>query len=166
MKIYLLIISVFVAHVAYAEPESAEKDWNKNCYKKFYTHINVIAGSETLNCGFAGFKASARERAKIEKCAKDAVSRGVPYRFGYAAFGDDSAFCQVAIKDKDGKLWSVEYDFDVTGGGGENARPAIWVSECKEIFFRPGTIGKGSFFDHEGCEENKEIVKKVLSSEK
>jgi hypothetical protein len=162
MKIHLLIISFLAAHVTYAESVSVENDWDKNCYKTFYKHINIIAGSESLNCGFADFKTSDRERSKIEKCAKDAVARGVPYKFGYAAFGIDSAFCQVAIKDKDGKLWSVEYDSDVTGGGGENAEPAIWVSECKEILFRPGTIGKGSFFDHEGCQENKEIVNKVL----
>jgi hypothetical protein len=38
----------------------------------------------------------------------------------------------------------------------------VWLSRCADLSFRPGAIGKGSFFATEGCTRAEEAEKKYI----
>lgn len=128
--------------------------WQNVCYDGFGEDVDAIAGPEAVDCGFhVGPGASSRDIAQWQACGRKAQASGKPFKFGYRSFGIDSAFCDVAIRTPEGELISWYLDFDVTGGGGTQPRSALWASRCTGIAFEPGTIGPGSFFHLEGCEE-------------
>ena len=77
--------------------------------------------------------------------------------------GDDSYFCDVAIRDSSGQLWSFFYDSDVSGGSGGPA--TIWVSRCNDFAFGAGTIGAHSFFNFDDCEQDSEMKSALISGQ-
>ena len=89
---------------------------------------------------------------------------GKALKFGYESFGDDSRFCDVAIRRADGQFISFFVDDDVTGQlGAEGNNLVVWTSRCAQIEFKPGTIGEGSFFDLQDCAEAPEIFSGLSS---
>lgn len=124
--------------------------------------MSSIAGDSAIDCGFLSSGASKSERNATAACAKNAVVSGRPFKFGYAGFGTDSFFCDVAIRNADGQLISFAYDSDVTGQWGAGGGSAVvWTSRCDRIVFEPGSIVPGSFFDLKECTEAPEIFKSV-----
>ncbi len=104
------------------------------------------------------------EHGRVESCARKVVAQGKGFVFGYQSFGDDSGYCSVAVKSADGQFWSLYYDFDVTGQFGKDpGNAAIWLSRCQNIEFKPGTIGRGSFFKLDGCSEAKDDLKAIVT---
>lgn len=135
-------------------PVAKAGGWRNVCYDGFAEDVDAVAGPEAVDCGFhVGPGASSRDIARWQACGRDAVASGEPFKFGYRSFGTDSAFCSVAIRTPEGELISWYLDFDVTGGGGAEPHPALWVQRCTGLDFKPGTIGPGSFFALRGCEE-------------
>lgn len=133
---------------------AAPSQWRNVCYDGFAEDVDAVAGPDAIDCGFhVGPGASSRDIAKWQACARDALASGTPVKFGYRSHGDDSAFCDVAIRTPEGELISWYLDFDVTGGGGTGPSSALWASRCTGIAFKPGSIGPGSFFHLNGCEE-------------
>ncbi len=136
--------------------------WRDQCYTCFAQAVSSIAGDSAVDCGFLSSGVSKGQRRATVTCAKNAVASDRPFKFGYAGFGTDSFFCDVAIRNADGQLISFAYDSDVTGGfatDGENA--AVWTSRCARIAFEKGSIVLSSFFDLQGCTEAPEIFESV-----
>jgi len=133
--------------------------WN-NCYSSFEKHVVAISGDGAPNCGFFTIEASEPDKAKVRDCLEHKVQTNNSFRVGHQSYGDDSLFCDVAIKDTSGKYWSFMYDSDISGGSGGPA--TIWVSECKGIKIEPGTIAPDSFFHMLECNERKDIKAKLL----
>lgn len=145
-------------------PFVATLSWSNQCYTHFEKDVAEIAGPNARDCGFLPLRASAAARAATEACAKDAVKSGEPFKFGYGSFGDDSGFCDVAIRRPDGQLVAFFYDSDVTGQMGADGKHAVvWTSKCAGIEFTPGTIGLGSFFAMQNCVEAPEIFAGLAS---
>ena len=97
-------------------------------------------------------------------CAKIAEKSNKAFRFGYASFGYDSAYRDVAIRTTNGQYYSLFFDFDVTGQAvTDGSNSALWISKCKSLSFSPGTMGKGSFFNLKKCEEFPEIRSAVVA---
>ena len=133
---------------------AAPSQWRNVCYDGFAEDVDAVAGPDAIDCGFhVGPGASSRDIAQWQACGREAQASGKPFKFGYRSFGTDSAFCDVAIRTPEGELISWYLDFDVTGGGGTGPRSALWASRCTGIAFEPGSIGPGSFFALQGCEE-------------
>lgn len=140
------------------------ESWTNQCYVAFERDVSEVSGQSATDCGFLSFRPSDKDRAATEACAKNAVQSGKPFKFGYRSFGDDSAFCDVAIRRPDGQLVAFFYDADVTGQMGTNGNNSrVWTSRCKGIEFKPGTIGAGSFFAMQGCVEDPEIFSGLSS---
>lgn len=99
--------------------------------------------------------ASSRDIAQWQACGRKALASGKSFKFGYRSFGDDSAFCDVAIRTPESELISWHLDFDVAGGGETGPHSVLSAARCTRIHFNPGTVGPGSFFDLQSCEELK-----------
>lgn len=134
--------------------------WENVCYLSFKRHVVAISGTYAKDCGFFTLESDATTKDAVRACATKAIQSAEPFRFGHRSAGDDSWFCDVAVRDQSGKLWSFFYDSDVTGGSGGPA--TIWVSECEAIAMEPGTIGADSFFHLTGCQERRDIKMKLL----
>lgn len=156
---YLISLTLIIAGCASA-PSSGPRpgSWTNRCYGDFERDVAEIAGQSAVDCGFLPLGASARDRAATTACARSAVESGKPFKFGYRSVGDDSAFCDVAIRRQDGQLVAFFFDSDVTGQSGTDGNHStVWTSRCSGIEFKPGTIGPGSFFAMRDCSEAPEI---------
>lgn len=162
---YPFLLTLLIAGCASTPaPEPQAGSWANQCYVDFERDVSEIAGQSATDCGFLPFRATARDRAATETCAKDAVKSGKPFKFGYGSFGDDSAFCDVAIRRPDGQLVAFFFDSDVTGQMGTNGNHStVWTSKCSKVEFKPGTIGPGSFFAMQDCTEAPEIFSGLSS---
>ena len=145
---------------------SISSAWVNQCYRSFEHDVVFVAGTEALDCGLLPRQSNSEQQESIKQCTQKAAASGKPFRAGYASSGDDSAFCDVVARSKDGQLWSVYYDADVSGGGGGAASPALWVSRCTELRFEPGTIGAGSYFRLMSCSKDNEIVHRIVEDRK
>lgn len=153
------LLTLIIAGCASVQaPGPQAGSWANQCYADFERDVSEIAGQSAVDCGFLPFRASARARVATEACAKDAVRSGKPFKFGYGSFGDDSAFCDVAIRRPDGQLIAFFFDADVTGQMGTNGNHStVWTSKCGKVEFKPGTRGLGSFFAMKDCVEAPEV---------
>lgn len=137
-----------------------ETGW-QNCYDKFEKHVLELSGLDAKDCGFFTVESSEADKTIVKNCLNQVVKTGNPFRIGHRSYGDDSMFCDTAIKDTTGKYWSFFYDSDSSGSGSGSA--TIWVSECSGIELKPGTIGRDSFFSLKDCNSRDDIVNKLLS---
>jgi hypothetical protein len=162
---YLVIMTLLLAgctSVPVLEPRAGS--WVNQCYPNFERDVSDIAGDAATECGFLPLSASKKDRALTESCAKSAVRSEKPFKFWYGSFGDDSAYCHVAIRAPNGQLISFFLDSDVTGQmARKGSHSVVWTSRCAKIEFKPGTIGRGSFFDLEECTEAPEIFSSLPS---
>ena len=141
--------------------------WQDNCYKTFAEDVSFLASDSAIDCGFLPMSADYKQRQATLACAKNALKSSKSFRFGYASFGDDSAYCDVAIRAPDNQNYSLYFDFDVTGQmGSDGNHSALWISKCDSIEFKPGTIGMGSFFSHKKCVESEEVRAAVVNVRK
>jgi hypothetical protein len=139
--------------------------WKQQCYRSFEQDVSFLASPSAADCGFLSLDATDAQRTRTLACAKQAAAGKTAFKFGYGSYGDDSQFCAVAIRTSDGQLLSVFYDYDVTGQAGtDGSNAALWISRCNEIAFKPGTIGPGSFFRLDGCQEAKDLKETVVNS--
>ena len=163
MDRYLItIFAVFIGGCAQIEKEEPAPpvSW-KHCYRSFEKHVLEVSGSEAKDCGFFTIEASESDKEKVKSCLKDQITSKGSFLVGHQSYGDDSMFCDVAIRDNSGGLWSFFYDSDISGGNGGPA--TIWVTECEDIKLEPGTIGQDSFFHLVGCKEREDIRSKLLT---
>jgi hypothetical protein len=138
--------------------------WAAHCYKDFERDVSEIAGPSAIDCGFLPLKATDGQRAATKRCAKSAVKSGLAFKFGYGSFGDDSAFCDTAIRRADGQLISLFFDSDISGQMGRDGNNSVvWTKRCSKLKFKPDTIGYGSFFDLQQCTEAPEIFSALAS---
>lgn len=138
--------------------------WKRVCYRSFAEDVDHLAGPTALDCGMAGLDANRRTRDRVATCAKRAASTDQPFKFGYVGAGDDSLFCDVAVRTPEGQLWSFYMDYDVTGQMGTDGRnSAVWVSRCDKLEFKPGTMFWGSFFNLSECKEAPDITARLVS---
>jgi hypothetical protein len=135
--------------------------WNDRCYLGFAEDVAAIAGPAATDCGFLPLDAAEGLRDATERCARQALKSGAPFKFGYESFGDDSGFCDVAVRNPEGEFIGLFVDYDVSGQAGY--APVASTSRCAGLAFRPGTIGRGSFFDLEECEQTPEIFSTLPS---
>ena len=165
-SIYLLTLPAFAIAISGCvslpvSPPGANS-WQDQCYTGFAQAVSSIAGDSAIDCGFLSSGVSKGERSATAACAKDAAASDRPFKFGYAGFGTDSFFCDVAIRNADGQLISFAYDSDVTGQwNSSDGNAAVWTSRCDRIVFEPGSIVPGSFFDLRECTEAPEIFEGV-----
>ena len=127
--------------------------WDGVCYQGLHADVDYLSGADAYDCGLLHLDARDGAESQITACARDAVASGRAYRFGYQSFGIDSMYCDVAVRAPDGQIWSLYSDNEALLGGGIT----LSVQRCKEIAFRRGTIGKGSFFEHDRCERAPEM---------
>ena len=143
----------------------ARHSWSEICYDSFRKDVDYLAGANTQDCGF--LHADSDSEKQIAACAKQAVDSGKPFKFGYMSHGDDSSFCDVAIKSSDGQLWSLYYDADSSGGEGKtNNYSTLAVSRCNRIEFVPAAIGRGSFFALKDCSAAPEVAEAIAAQRK
>lgn len=156
---YSALLSLSLAGCGSVPPALPQAgSWANQCYVNLDRDVSKIAGPSAIDCGFLPLDASRNNRIATEACAKNAAGNGKPFKFGYGSFGDDSAYCDVAIRGPDGQIISLFYDSDVTGQmGAKGNHSAVWTSRCKAIKFRPGTLGLGSFFEMQECSVAPEI---------
>lgn len=133
------------------------------CYQSFAKHVDRIAGPDAKDCGFWSLGQPKAILSDVKTYAKATLETSEALKFGHSDMGYDSYFCDVAIRDSAGRLWSFFYDSDVSGGSGGPA--TIWVSECKTIKLEKGTIGKHSFFNLDDCELNDELKTELLADQ-
>jgi hypothetical protein len=164
MKIQLLVLILFLVNCTNhnARVKTEPLSW-QHCYQSFEKHIIELSGSDALNCGFFTQESANKDKMKARDCLNLAIKQELPFRIGHKSFGYDSWFCDVAIHDNYGKLWSFFYDSDVTGSNSEHA--VLWVSECLDIDVEAGRIGMDSFFSLKHCSKRQDVVEKLLSDE-
>jgi hypothetical protein len=135
----------------------------QHCYQSFEKHVLEISGLKAKDCGFFTLESSKKDIKTVKECLKQTIKEKMPFRAGHKSFGIDSWYCEVAIRDTNGKSWSFIYDSDVTGGGGyRGGHAVIWVSECLDIKLNSGALGRDNFVGFKQCTKRKDIVEKLL----
>ena len=87
-----------------------------------------LAGRNAVDCGVAE-KGKRWQRARVAKCAREAIARGMPVRFGVGVMGIDAFGCDVAVRDDEGRFYLIRLDWDVAA----DERPRVYVGRCPEI---------------------------------
>ncbi|MEO8671965.1 MAG: hypothetical protein ABI411_11670 [Tahibacter sp.] len=168
MKRSLVLVSVIAAALsgclAGSSPFFTGSSWSHGTYTGFDQDIRALTGPEFIDCGLLHMDSDGGSRAYVRRCAREAVASDRPFRFGYCSWGDDSMYCDIAIRAPDGQLWSFWYDSDVTGQAGRSGNnAALRASRCASIVFEPGTIGYGSFFRQGDCVPDDDAVNKIVA---
>lgn len=87
-----------------------------------------LAGPGAVDCGIA-HAGQSRERARVAKCARKAIARGMPVRFGVGEMGIDAFTCDVAVMDSNKTFWLVTFDWDLS----VSTVPSAFVGRCANI---------------------------------
>jgi hypothetical protein len=145
-------------HSANVEPTQEElaaaAAWGANCYKGFERDVIALAGEQSLDCGFLRIDALGGDREKVNRCLHIAVAGNEPFRVGHIDGDGRTLACDVAMRDGNGQLWRLWYDFDIANVHSQGASDGVLIaSRCKSLAFKPGSTLPGSFFALEGCEE-------------
>lgn len=86
-----------------------------------------LAGANAVDCGVA--RSGKRwQRAGVAACARKAIARGTPVRFGVGVMGIDAFTCDVVIMDADKSFWRVTYEWDAALD-----QPTAFVGRCATI---------------------------------
>jgi len=130
-------------------PRKAQASWSYGCWRDMGRDIDELAGDSAIDCGLLLPWDSEATRWAIRRCAEDVYASGRAFKVGFRSFGDDSAYCGVAARSADGRIWSLYADSDVLhiGGGGTT----LWASECRSLAITNVTNGGERFFELEGC---------------
>jgi hypothetical protein len=142
----------------------ATRSWDQQCYPALRKDVAHLAGQSAIDCGFIQLDASETVKDRTVRCAGESISGNLPFEFGYRGVGDDSWYCDVAIRAADGQLYSLYYDSDVTGHWAERPETSrLWLQRCKGIRMLPGTSTR-SFFALDGCEESPRDLQALISA--
>ena len=87
-----------------------------------------LAGPGAVDCGIA-HAGHGRQRARVAKCARKAIARGAPVRFGVGDMGIDAFTCDVVVMDASRKFWLVTFDWDLS----VSTVPSAFVGRCANI---------------------------------
>jgi hypothetical protein len=127
--------------------------WNDTCYDGLHVDVDYLGGTDAYDCGLLHIDARDGALMQIAGCAREAVASGRPYRFGYQTIGSDSMVCGVAVRARDGQLWFLDYDSDVSGQfGSQGNHAALWVRRCKDVRFARNAVRPAIFFELDGCQ--------------
>jgi hypothetical protein len=85
-----------------------------------------LAGEGAVDCGVAR-SGHARERRSVARCAQRAIARGKSVRFGVGVMGVDAFWCDVAVRDTQGRFYSLHFEWDV------GREPVAFVGRCPAI---------------------------------
>jgi hypothetical protein len=127
--------------------------WASNCYAGFEQDVLALAGEESLDCGFVRIDALGSDPDHVNRCLRIAAAGRKPFRAGHIDADGKTMACDVAIRDGEGQLWRLWYDFDpsdkISGGKSDGV---LVASRCSGIQFHAGSTLPGSFFAMSGCE--------------
>ena len=124
-----------------------------------------FSGADATDCGVLNSYSFRRERNKTLACARQAISSGKAFRFGYGAIGDDAGYCKLSLRKSDGSLWSVNFDYDLSYGAEDSRRgPILYVARCTGVSLDPQDGVKGHFFGMSGCVPDQEAWQSVAQS--
>lgn len=139
-------------------PALSESDWAEVCYTGFARDVASLAGDGAVDCGFYRSPDAAVQRA-AQACMRQAEQEGRAFMAGYLSNGFDSAYCHAVVGVEAGRYFNLMLDFDVMGqfGTSGSSQSVLWLSRCTSLRYRKGTMGAGSFFDTESCEEAPEV---------
>jgi hypothetical protein len=139
--------------------------WDLQCYPGYGADVLVLSGIDAVDCGVLPRRGAPSGSSSPQECLASALVAEKPFRVGHASHGYDSLFCDAVVRAQDGTIWSVFYDFDVTGQmRSDGGAAALWVSRCARVAMEPGTIGPGSFFHAVGCSEDKTALSRILEA--
>lgn len=146
------------ACVSAPSPALSEIGWADVCYTGLARDVASLAGDGAADCGFYRSPDVAVQRA-AQACMRQAEQEGRAFMAGYLSSGFDSAYCHAVVGVGAGRYFDLMLDFDVTGqfGTSESSQSVLWVSRCTSLRYRKGTMGAGSFFDTESCEEAPDV---------
>lgn len=88
-----------------------------------------LAGPDAVDCGVAE-EGKPFARRRVVACARKAIARGKPVRFGVGVMGTDAFWCDVVAVDADLRYWKLEFDWDLSIDPGE---PSAFVGRCPTI---------------------------------
>jgi hypothetical protein len=109
----------------------------------------ATADRETRDCGLLddGDDAAARER--MLACARSAYDSARPFRFGRGFIGVDWGECTVAVRTRDGQIWSMEFGYDYSSCPADKTQcPRLFVGRCDKLEFGDGPM---VFYRVAGC---------------
>src|SRR6185369_10459091 len=149
LALALALLSVCLGATA-AEVGTPPSNWSA-CYPRLQVVVRELAGPGAVDCGLFDRDSTPGDKEFTKRCAKRAWARNDAVVFGYRNPGFDSTFCDVAVRDAAGKIFSVFYDSDASGGS--TGPSTLAIQECRTLRFKRGTIGRDSFFQLSGCEE-------------
>ena len=72
-----------------------------------------LAGPGVVDCGVAEIRNS-RQINRLLKCARKALAKDKPVRFGVGYLGIDSFGCDVVVVDDSRTFWQVTFDWDLS----------------------------------------------------
>lgn len=160
-----IVASVMIIGCASNPSLAPTTSWDESCYPGFEADVQVLAGAQAASCGIVERGASTWTPRQAARCIRGQLESGAAFRAAHASFGYDSLFCDAVARDESGQIWSVFYDFDVTGQFGTDGRNhALSVSRCESVELEPGTIGPGSYFRILNCKEDRDALRQVIQA--
>ena len=124
-----------------------------------------FSDADAIDCGILNSYSFRPERNKALACARQAISSGKAFRFGYGAIGDDAGYCKLSLRKSDGSLWAVNFDYDLSYSSDDPRHgPILYVARCTEVSLKPQDGIKGHFFGMSGCAPDREAWQSVAQS--
>ncbi len=132
MRIHAIVTLILLAGCS-STPEAFDfPDWGNVGYEGFADSIDVVAGSDAVNCGFFDLltEEGRRDRAHGVRCAKHAYADGIPFKFGTVRLPLDSYAYEVLLRSPSGENWRIVYDIMI-----DSTAPQIWFQKCESVEF-------------------------------
>lgn len=140
----------------------ARSTWDEHCYKGFGDDVTVLAGADAKDCSLLHLERDFRGTTSPPACLQKVLPSNAAFRVAHASYGDDSAFCDAAVRTAAGVFYHIWYDADVTGQWRQDGlNAAIQITRCQRMALQPGTIGPGSFFELTECESDHAALDRV-----
>lgn len=89
-----------------------------------------LAGEGVVDCGIADAGKPAQRRRAVA-CARKAIARKQPVRFGTGIMGIDAFECDVVVRDREGRFWKIEFGWDLSVF--DDDKPKAFVGRCPTI---------------------------------
>ena len=137
----------------HGQVEHPTDPWAANCYAGFERDVLALSGEQARDCGFLRIDALGGDRGKVDRCLRNAMADNQSFRVGHIDGDGKTLACDVAMRDDNGQLWRLWYDFDVGNVQSQGMSDGVLVaSRCTNLKFKAGSTLPGSFFALEGCE--------------
>ncbi|MBX3710564.1 MAG: hypothetical protein KF800_01160 [Lysobacter sp.] len=116
-----------------------------------------LAGEGVVDCGIADAGKPAQGR-RVVACARKAIERGQPVRFGNGYFGTDAFGCDVIVVDGSRMYWRVTFDWDLSV---PDDQPKSFVGHCPAIDLDSIDMAGTSPFAELGCVFDEDAFKRA-----